>query len=109
MHKKFKSLFMLDPGIIYLNHGSYGACPRPVFDTLVKYQKQLEFEPVKHFTYDIYQYLEKSRKSLSDYLNCHMDDVIFFPNPYSNIFFVRIRFNFIFIKYIYNAFFNFVN
>ena len=35
---------MLDSGIIYLNHGSYGACPRPVFDTLVKYQKQLEFE-----------------------------------------------------------------
>ena len=81
MHKKFKSLFMLDPGIIYLNHGSYGACPKPVFDALVKYQKQLEFEPVKHFAYDIYQYLENSRRSLSDYINCHMDDIVFSPNP----------------------------
>ena len=57
MHKKFKSLFMLDPGIIYLNHGSYGACPKPVFDTLVKYQKQLEFEPTKHLAHDVFQYL----------------------------------------------------
>ena len=72
---------MLDPGIIYLNHGSYGACPKPIFDALVKYQKQLEFEPVKHFAYDIYQYLENSRRSLSDYINCHMDDIVFSPNP----------------------------
>ena len=72
---------MLDSGIIYLNHGAYGACPKPVFDTLVKYQKQLEFEPVKHLAYDIYQYLENSRRSLSDYINCHMDDIVFSPNP----------------------------
>ena len=81
MHKKFKSLFMLDPGIIYLNHGAYGACPKPVFDALVNYQKELEFEPTKHLAHDVFQYLEKSREFLSNYLNCHMNDIVFFPNP----------------------------
>ena len=57
MHKKFKPIFMLDPSIVYLNHGSYGACPRPVFDKLVEYQKLLEFEPVKHLAHDVYNYL----------------------------------------------------
>ena len=31
---------------IFLNHGSFGACPKIIFDSLIKFQKQLEFEPV---------------------------------------------------------------
>ena len=36
---------MLDPEIVYLNHGSFGACPKNIFNSLIKYQKLLEFEP----------------------------------------------------------------
>ena len=39
-----KDQFLLDPEIAYLNHGSYGACPRPVFEAYQKYQKELETE-----------------------------------------------------------------
>ena len=42
MFQKLKSLFMLDPDITYLNHGSFGACPKPIFDSLVSWQRQLE-------------------------------------------------------------------
>lgn len=76
-----KSLFMLDPEVTYLNHGSFGACPKPIFNSLIKWQKRLEKEPVKHLAHDIQYFLEKSRISLSDYINCHKDDVVFFPNP----------------------------
>jgi len=72
---------MLDPSIIYFNHGSFGACPKPIFNNLIEWQKKLELEPTKHLAYDIFPLLEKSRKSLSNYVGCHMDDVIFSPNP----------------------------
>ena len=81
MNPELKSLFMLDPEITYLNHGSFGACPKPIFEELINWQKQLEHEPVKHLAYDIFPLLEKSRKTLSDFIGCKKDDIIFSPNP----------------------------
>ena len=81
MNQNLKSLFMLDPKITYLNHGSFGACPTPVFNELIKWQKKLELEPTKHLAFDVYEYLEQSRISLSNYIDCNKDDIIFSPNP----------------------------
>ena len=41
-----KAHFLLDPDIVFLNHGSFGACPRPVFDTYQTWQRELERQPV---------------------------------------------------------------
>jgi len=76
-----RSLFMLDPDVTHLNHGSFGACPRLIFNSLVKWQELLEREPVKHLAFDIFEHLEKSREALSSYVKCNKDDVVFFPNP----------------------------
>ena len=81
MFPKLKKLFMLDPEITYLNHGSYGACPRPIFESLIKMKEKLEFEPVRFLGYDVFPLLEKSRKSLSEFVNCNMDDIVFTSNP----------------------------
>ena len=81
MNNPYKSLFLLDPKITHLNHGSFGACPRPIFDSLISWQKKLEFNPTKHLAVDIYNHLETSRKSLSNYIHCNQDDIVFFPNP----------------------------
>ena len=81
MFPKLKKLFMLDPDIIHLNHGSYGATPKPIFDSLVNWQKKLEENPTKHLGYDIYTHLERSRDYLAKYINCHKDDVAFLTNP----------------------------
>ena len=37
-----KERFLLDPGIVFLNHGSYGACPKPVFDVWQGWQREIE-------------------------------------------------------------------
>ena len=65
----------LDPNTVFLNHGSFGACPRLIFDSLVKWQELLEREPVKHLAYDIFPLLEKSRKTLSDFIGCKKDEL----------------------------------
>jgi isopenicillin-N epimerase len=39
--------FLPRPDIIFLNHGSYGACPSPVFETYQHWQRELEAEPVE--------------------------------------------------------------
>ena len=81
--RSLKSLFMLNPNITYLNHGSFGACPKEVFNSLVKWQQLLEKDPVKHLEFDVFRYLEESREALSFYLKCYKDDIAFFPNPSS--------------------------
>ena len=81
MFSNLKSQFMLDPDIIHLNHGSYGSCPKPIFNSHIKWQKTLELNPTKHLGFDLYNYLEKSRKALSNYVHCNKDDIVYFPNP----------------------------
>ena len=81
MHNTYKPLFSLDPSVTFLNHGSFGACPKVVFDTLIKFQKKLEFEPVKFLAHDIYNYLKESREALAKYIYCDSEDIAFFPNP----------------------------
>jgi len=80
MFPKIKSQFMLDPKIIHLNHGSFGATPKPIFNSLVNWQKKLELNPSKHI-YDTFDFLKESRSSLASYINCDKDDVVFVPNP----------------------------
>ena len=39
--------FLLDPEVVYLNHGSHGACPAPVFDRYQELQRELERNPTE--------------------------------------------------------------
>jgi isopenicillin-N epimerase len=77
----FKSLFLLRDDITFLNFGSFGACPKPVFEKYQQYQLELEQEPVQFITKNGLQYLEQSREALGKYINCHKDDIVFVTNP----------------------------
>ena len=41
-----KSQFHLDSNMTFLNHGSFGACPKPIFEEFQRFQLELENEPV---------------------------------------------------------------
>ncbi|MES2567701.1 MAG: aminotransferase class V-fold PLP-dependent enzyme [Bacteroidota bacterium] len=76
-----KSLFLLDPKITFLNFGSFGACPKPIFEDYQKWQLELETEPVQFLTVKGLGYLKHSREALAKFIHCHYDDLVFTPNP----------------------------
>lgn len=76
-----KSQFLLNPNITFLNHGSYGACAKPIFENYQYWQLELEKEPIQFNTKKYYTYLKQSKLSLSLYLGCNEEDIYFTPNP----------------------------
>ena len=76
-----KSQFLLDPGIVYLNHGSFGACPKPVFEAYQHWQRELERQPVDFLNRRAAGLLAEARAKLATYLGVEADDVVYFPNP----------------------------
>ena len=81
MPANLKGQFFLDPEITFLNHGSFGACAKPVYEDLLNWQMQMEREPVKFFEETIFDALKESRQVLGKYINCPADDLVYFPNP----------------------------
>lgn len=75
-----KSLFLLDPDIHFLNHGSFGACPRPVFEACQEWQRRLEHQPVLFLGRELPGYDRQARQALRDYLHSDADDLAYVPN-----------------------------
>jgi isopenicillin-N epimerase len=44
---EFAGLWPIDPNVIYLNHGSFGACTKFVLEKQAQYRLQLEIQPVR--------------------------------------------------------------
>ena len=76
----FKDLFLLDPEVVFLNHGSFGATPKPVFEVYQDWQKRLEKQPVKFLGREVTGYLREARASLGKYLNVSSNDLVYVPN-----------------------------
>lgn len=79
--KSLRHLFQLDPDITFLNHGSFGSCPIPVFENYQYWQRKLETRPIKFLAEEVYDHLETSRQALGGYINCDKDDLVYVPNP----------------------------
>jgi isopenicillin-N epimerase len=78
-----KDLFLLDPDVIYLNHGMAGACSKPVFETYQHWQLELERQPAAFLARKADTLLAEARSALADYLGCRKDEIVYFPNPTS--------------------------
>jgi isopenicillin-N epimerase len=76
-----KDLFLLDPNVTYLNHGSFGACPKPIFEAYQRFQMELEMQPVAFLKQKLDGYLTKAKDALASFVGCDADDFFFTPNP----------------------------
>jgi isopenicillin-N epimerase len=79
--QNLKQYFLLREDVTFLNFGSFGACPKPVFERYQQFQLELEQEPVQFITVNGLQYLETAREALADYVHCHKDDLVYVTNP----------------------------
>ena len=75
-----RELFLLDPDVTYLNHGSFGACPRPVFERYQAWQRELEREPVRFILHRLPELLAAAREELGEFVGAPADDLTFVPN-----------------------------
>jgi isopenicillin-N epimerase len=80
-----KDLFQLDPDIVFLNHGSFGATPKEVFAVYQEWQRRLEHQPVKFLGREIQTFLTEARAVLGNYLNADKDDLTFVTNATTGV------------------------
>ncbi len=73
--------FMLEPGVAFLNQGSFGACPRPVHEEYQRLQRRLERQPVRFLQRELPALLGAARAELARFIGSDDGDVVFVPNP----------------------------
>ncbi len=69
--------FLLRPDVAFLNHGSFGACPRPVFERYQEWQRELEAEPVEFLGRRRPSLVRQAREALGSYVNANPLDLVF--------------------------------
>lgn len=80
-----KQHFLLDPTITFLNHGSYGACPREVIEVQRRWQDEMELNPVEFQGRRSAGLLREARAVLANYLGASAEELVFVPNATTGV------------------------
>jgi isopenicillin-N epimerase len=78
-------MWALDPAVAFLNHGSYGACPRPVLEAQQRLREELEREPVRFLGRQLESRLDTARATLGVFVGADPDDLAFVPNATTGV------------------------
>ena len=80
-----RDLFLLDPDLVFLNHGSLGACPREVFEDYQRWQRELERNPVEFLGRRSGGLLSGARNALAAALGADASDLAFIANATTGV------------------------
>jgi len=72
--------FLLRPDVVFLNHGSFGACPRPVFEEYQRWQLEMERQPVEFLGRRFDSLMRQARQALAAYVGADAGDLVYVPN-----------------------------
>ena len=85
MTSQYSKHWSLEQSRLFLNHGSFGACPDFVIAEQRKWQELMEQEPVRFFEELMPGLLQSSRQALGKFLHCSPEDLAFVSNATSGV------------------------
>jgi len=77
--------WLLNPSIAFLNHGSFGSCPRPVLEFQQELRLRMERQPVQFFVRDLEPLLDQAREALAEFVGAHPENLVFVPNATAGV------------------------
>ena len=77
--------WLLDPEIIFLSHGAFGACPRPVLEAQGEWRARLERQPLQFLVRELEAQLDAARETLAQFVGADAGDLVFVPNATSGV------------------------
>lgn len=80
-----RDLFLLRPEVVFLNHGSFGACPRSVFETYQQWQLELERQPVEFLGRRFNALMREARAVLGRYVGAEKSNLVYVPNATTGV------------------------
>jgi len=75
----------LDPEVVFLNHGSYGACPRVVLEEQARLRAHIEAEPVRFIVEELEGRQDEVKLRLGEFIGAGPEDLAFVPNATSGV------------------------
>src|SRR2546426_6604824 len=82
---RFHSHWPLAPGIVFLNHGSFGSCPKAVLKIQSELRRKMEAEPVQFLWRHYEERLEPARRALGRFIGAHPRDIVFVTNATTGV------------------------
>lgn len=75
-----RELFLLEPGAVFLNHGSFGATPAPVRAAQARWRDTMERQPDVFFRETIWSATRASADRVGRFAGAPGDSLVFVPN-----------------------------
>ena len=75
----------LDPSVVHLNHGSFGATPRRVLAVQNELRARMEKNAMRFFLRDLEGLLDESRRALGAFVHAEAHDIVFVPNATTGV------------------------
>src|SRR5262245_17896290 len=83
--RDLRRLWNPDPEVLFLNPGSFGACPEPGLKRQGEWMRRIEREPVLFLHREIEEHLDAARAALAKLVGAASDDLAFVPNATAGV------------------------
>lgn len=84
-HSPLRRHWGLAPGTVFLNHGSFGACPKPILRSQSEWRRKMEAEPIQFLWRHYEDLLEPARGRVAKFLGARPADLVFVTNATTGV------------------------